>query len=328
MAIIKTPDLSKNHYTIGESASEESTKYIAWYESRPYGFKFNPPDGDKPTIMYLPISPSNINISTQFATNIVNTLYGVVEQHSEVKYYDITIQGTTGFVPQYSSPGTSVSQQADSGRDQFSNDAQGNLSLGGFLPEVTNMVNQAVSVANDITGANDKTTTGVYKDKNGYVAFHNFYRFLLEYKKRIAEESEGGSVGSVGASVATGLTSPPGVGNLRAFESTVARPGVGNLRAFESTVTAGSAPLQFLNYKDNNQYDVVVNSFELRRSAESPMLYKYSISIRGYNLSTVGDDSNRVSLNAISAATGTDGIDFSSVSSVVGSASTLISGIL
>ena len=43
-------------------------------------------------------------------------------------------------------------------------------------------------------------------------------------------------------------------------------------------------PLTFFNYKDNNQYDVVIRNFTVTRSAENPMLYNYNITMRGYNL--------------------------------------------
>ena len=42
--------------------------------------------------------------------------------------------------------------------------------------------------------------------------------------------------------------------------------------------------LYFVNYKDNNQYRVAINNFQLIRTAEDPMLYNYSISLRGYDL--------------------------------------------
>jgi hypothetical protein len=71
-----------------------------WYQALPYGFKNVRRDGSV-RIMFLPISPSNIQVVTHYATNIVPTLYGTVEEHSEQRYFDITISGTTGFSPRY-----------------------------------------------------------------------------------------------------------------------------------------------------------------------------------------------------------------------------------
>ncbi|NDE91497.1 MAG: hypothetical protein EB059_10265, partial [Alphaproteobacteria bacterium] len=47
-------------------------------------------------------------------------------------------------------------------------------------------------------------------------------------------------------------------------------------------------PLTFFNYKDGNEYDVAVKGFVLRRTAENPMLYYYSITLRAYNMRSVG----------------------------------------
>ena len=72
-----------------------------WYKALPYGFRFSPRDGSASVICYLPLSPENITVSTHFGTNIIPTLYGTIEEHSEQRYYDIVLSGTTGFAPKY-----------------------------------------------------------------------------------------------------------------------------------------------------------------------------------------------------------------------------------
>lgn len=42
--------------------------------------------------------------------------------------------------------------------------------------------------------------------------------------------------------------------------------------------------LKFVNYKDNNQYDIVVQNFSLTRDKGSPHLYRYSIQLKAWNL--------------------------------------------
>src|SRR5690349_19439102 len=74
-----------------------------WYSAKPYGFKASLRDG-RTVVMFLPISPSNLTISTNFATNLIPTLYGTVEEHSEIRYFDITIEGTTGMAPKFVAP--------------------------------------------------------------------------------------------------------------------------------------------------------------------------------------------------------------------------------
>lgn len=223
-----------------------------WFAAKPYGFRFTPKSGD-PKVMYLPIGPSNLQIATQFATNIIPTIAGTVEEHSPVRYYDIAIEGTTGMVPKFVEP-MSPSARPNAGdgtmtlgRSSFS--VQQNLSIAafGFLSQTlgaADAANGALSAIRDITGnASNSAITGVFLDQTGYLAFHNLYRFFLQYKKDVA---------GVNDKTPRKANAPP--------------------------------PLVFFNHKDNNEYSVVIKSFVLRRDKENPMLYFYSIALRGYDL--------------------------------------------
>ena len=44
--------------------------------------------------------------------------------------------------------------------------------------------------------------------------------------------------------------------------------------------------LRFVNYKDNNQYDCVVQNFALTRDKSAPHQYRYSIQLKGWNVAT------------------------------------------
>lgn len=257
-------DLQKQLVGDGSTDMQLDTLYklvpTNWYTAKPYGFKLTMRNGRMFT-MFLPISPSNINITTHFATNMIPTLYGTVEEHSDVRYYDIVIEGTTGIAPQF----TDVSNSGDvdiaysnlkqPGRAKYP--INSNIALGGFfsntISQVTNLMNQAgkaVSAVGGIFGTNaPKPETGVYTDQSGYTAFHNLYRFLLAYKKDAA-----------------GLTIDGQTNN--------------------SPYT--THPLTFFNYKDGNEYNIVVRNFTLRKSAENPMMYNYSIIMRGYNVTSSG----------------------------------------
>jgi hypothetical protein len=101
------------------------------------------------------------------------------------------------------------------------------------------LINKALDQASDVlSDVNAPITSGIHDQASGYMAFHNFYRFLLDYKKKVSS----GSIPSSGH------------------------------------------PLQFINYKDNNAYDVSITNFQLVRDQRSPMLYNYNISMRAYNL--------------------------------------------
>jgi len=263
-----------------------------WYKSLPYGFSFfNREEGRLNTsIFYLPILPSNINVTTQFATNIITTLYGVVEEHSEVRYYDIDISGTTGIAPRWvgeKKKGKADKTVISDGRGEF---AGSGVDLGGFLPEVANTINQVKDAIADIKnslGDGVKMKSGVAATSSGYAAFHNFYRFLLQYKKDAAGVSK--------------------LGNIQ----------------------RKNHPLQFLNYKDGIKYDVVIQSFTLNRNAENPMLYNYSIKMRGYNLRNVNaKPSDQGQLSKLGLGNYKGQSPFSSLTKAAGSAAALISGLL
>lgn len=232
-----------------------------WYKSKPYGFSF----ADRKAkfefagtiTFWLPISPQNINVTTHFATNVVTSLYGVVEEHSEVRYYDIVIAGTTGYGPRYFAHAENngkigASGFRSTGRDAFKGSFLESLALPGGL--AAGAIGAAAQLQNKVTDAvsavqgGSNTTTGVKISESGYVAFHNFYRFLLQYKKDAAGEGEAG------------------------FEKRTLHP------------------LTFLNYKDRVKYDCIPLTFTLTRSAENPMLYDYSIKMRAFNLRGVSDD--------------------------------------
>jgi len=258
-----------------------------WYTAKPYGFKFNPRSGSS-VIMFLPINPSNLTITTNFATNVISTLYGTVEEHSDVRYYDITIEGTTGFAPKYVDPqGSDATVAAQmgrrSGRSSFAV-TQG-ISLGGFFSKTLATVNAIKGKASDLLNGSPKPKSGIDADNSGYAAFHNLYRFLLAYKKDAA--------------------------------------GVNG-----STLPRKGHPLTFFNYKDNNEYDVAVKGFSLRKSADNPMLYNYSIQLRGYNIRTVSSGDVADDLNQRLKDLGLDGVDGSSILGDIKSISNSAKGIV
>jgi hypothetical protein len=153
-----------------------------WFSAKPYGFRFTSRKG-KSTTMYLPLGPSNLSIVTQFATNLIPTITGTVEEHSPVRYYDITIEGTTGMVPKFVEPVDGTSQiPREPGRSAFT--IQQTLDAALFTKTLS-AADKVVSAAKEFAMGRS-TVTGVYLDQTGYLAFHNLYRFFLKYKKDVA----------------------------------------------------------------------------------------------------------------------------------------------
>jgi hypothetical protein len=256
-----------------------------WYTAKPYGFKLTRRDGTQFT-MFMPINPSNINISTNFATNVIPTLYGTVEEHSDIRYFDIVIEGTTGMAPKFVDVANSgvadiaYPALAQGGRAKFPIASVG--ALGGFfsstVASISNILNQAGKAVSAITGQNNQPIeTGIYNNQTGYLAFHNLYRFLMRYKKDAA--------------------------------------------GVDSQVPRTTHPLTFFNYKDGNEYDVAVKNFTLRRSTENPMLYYYSITMRGYNIRSCGGLKTLEDLNQRLNDLGLNGVKSSSLLSTISSVS-------
>ena len=244
-----------------------------WYTAKPYGFKLLRRNGSS-FVMFLPISPTNLSISTSFATNIIPTLYGTIEEHSEVRYYDIAIEGTTGISPRFVEPQFSNGKTLDestvykstrkSGRSSFP--LAESFSAGGFFSKTLDALTQITNKVADIQGK-PQPRVGVNSDNSGYAAFHNLYRLLLQYKRDTAG-SNGGQIRS-------------------------------------------EHPLIFFNYKDGNQYNVAVRRFDLKRSADNPMLYHYTIHLRGYRLQTVTGSTPDENLKQRLTDLGLDGVSSS-----------------
>ena len=238
---------NKDAAEIYETGENVNTTLGNWYKQKPYAFEYGSSSDSSLRTMYLPISPSNLNISTHFATNVISTMYGTVEEHSEQRYFDITISGTTGMSPKYyKEVGGQILDSIDPrsiGRagTPIKSKIGGNTGLGGFLSRTKSLVENTLNQVSDLL-EEDKPTTGIDLQRTGYAAFHNLYKFLLVHKKLAAGE------------------------NI-------------DYKSIDKT-------LRFINYKDNNKYDIVIQGFQLIRNAQNPMLYNYNIVMRAYNLTT------------------------------------------
>ena len=291
------------HYDIDSRGSDSLEN---WYKAKPYCFRIR----DKDNIVndfYLPISPSNLDITTHFATNVIPTMYGTVEEHSEQRYFDIIIKGTTGFAPKFlkADPAkpSNLSSNASTFFDKFVNVNGSNSPKTGrasFTPGVSTegLFKRTAGLARLIAEQASRIFADRFEDKtsaiplesSGYYAFHNFYRSLLEYKNQTVRKD--------------------------------------NDRRKDGTSSFGKRiynhPLTFVNYKDNNQYNVAIQNFQLSRSADDPFLYNYNIIMRGYKLETA-DDFNKGFVDADRLASlGLDGVESSSVFAFMANKSRLV----
>lgn len=261
-----------------------------WYKAPPYGFRWQNRAG-KQIFMMLPINPNNLTIVTHYATNVVTTLYGTVEEHSEQRYFDIQIAGTTGMSPRYTEAFEAnelaqIKGKSSNGRLSYGDSTDGRIGIssdiaGGFFAKTIGTVNAALNKAQDIIGGReDQNRSGVFINKTGYAAFHRLYKFFLKYKSDM-----------VGID-----PNNPGV-----IDSDARKPGDDN----------NTHPLMFMNYKDNCKYHCSIQKFVLKKSAEQAGLYNYDIVLRAYNIEPIdalpSDIGNRL------ADFGLDGVKSSSL---------------
>jgi len=264
--------------------TNSDTLITNWYKQRPFAFVFTNRKGKKSTF-YLPIAPSNININTHFATNVITTMYGTVEEHSEQRYYDITISGTTAMMPRYHKVVEEQNSDANNGlvgRASFAVKSGLSDAAGGFFKRTLDAIENTINQATELLNGKDKPSSGIDLKKTGYVAFHNFYKFLLAYKKDTASA------------------------------------GIRNTNTNNKGATAH--PLRFINYKDNNQYDVSVQQFQLTRDSGDPFLYNYSIILRAYNLRSADTQENAPDISDRKQELGLDGIETSLLSTMANKA--------
>ncbi len=241
------------------------TKHSNWYKALPYGFRWVNNAGEA-FYFLLPINPSNLHVDAHFATNVTTSLYGVIEEHSEQRFFDIAIEGTTGMAPRYtgmiegslakanqdpikSEGRMSMSDTSDGGRAQLGANLAGGL-FSRTVASVNTALNKVQGVASSLTGNKDSNRSGVFTDRTGYTAFHRLFKFFLCYKA-----------------------------DLVGFDPHNPEQLIDTQRT-----DALRHPLVFFNYKDNQQYDCSIVGFKLKRNADKPMLYDYSIVLRAYNL--------------------------------------------
>lgn len=230
--------------------------YQNWYKSIPYALRIEPaappPPGNAINLKtfkvdvkaltsklesavqipyFFPVNPESLSISTPYAVNITPTLGGVVEEHSGAVFYNITISGTTGVLPELDFS-TGVPRNPE--KDLRPTSAKDGFSLGGFAAGAIAAVNNIVST---IVGTSSKMVDGTRNVKSGYTAYHVLYKYIWLY------------------------------------HFTKANGATHNLK--------------FVNFKDNNQYNVAVQNFQLNRDKSRPHLYQYTITMKAWNLKTL-----------------------------------------
>ena len=181
--LLDNPSEVVNSYNTSKAIVERN-----WYIALPYGFRFNTRDGYSHSI-FLPLSPSNISISTPFATNVITTMYGVVEEHSEQRFFDITIEGTTGMVSRYSGLNLGNKILVEKRNTFKVNTPIKTDAALGFFSNTLGIANTVYERGMDIFGQQTQESGLNDAMYTGYASFHRLYKFFLAYKKDVMRDT-------------------------------------------------------------------------------------------------------------------------------------------
>lgn len=137
--------------------------------------------GSEQDYIVLPISPSNIQVSTPTAVNLSVTLNGILEEHNGSPIRNITISGTTGVTPvrgdNYANKGALSRALNSNVLGKLANDVFGNTirASEGF---VQNLADPNSLIDTDfLEGRGDMAAeTGIYG--TGYWHFHKLVKFI------------------------------------------------------------------------------------------------------------------------------------------------------
>lgn len=268
---------SKIEDTYDYEISNDQAK--SWYQAKPYCFRIGK------NSFYLPISPSNLTISTPFATNIVATLYGVVEEHSEQKYYDIVVSGTTGLAPKNYKYVNDEKTDSNGSTQVKSTPKKTKISFASVIKKASQIVGISADTKKSID-ANDPTSSGRLGYPVSNASLGGFFSKTTELLKGIVSK-----VKSIANEIKSNDSYESGIDSTKsgyiAFHNLYRFLLSHKKNVLTDDIDVKRQPIQFINYKDNNQYDVAIRNFQVVKSVDDPMLYKYTITMRGYNLSKI-----------------------------------------
>jgi hypothetical protein len=228
----------------------------------------------------LPIPPQSLVIKPVIASKATATVGGVVEETSPTTFWMIQMSGTTG---------TGIGRTRDDQHDRkkLASDFRNTITTGGLLSDISAGINQAI-------GKFIKPADG----------------FLSGVDAALEGDLGGAASGVVGA-INDQLVPPlpfnssgvPGKSNGYREIQELSKF-IHSYQKLKSDNPAGFT-LQFAIHKTNQVWDVVVKNFEIQQNAQQPHLYRYNITLQGWNvrsLSSVIGGSDRTEIDRFSGS--------------------------
>ena len=239
-----------------------------WYKVYGYQFQVRVKDNSKASFVpkfyfTLPIPPQVWDASPRIPSRITPTIGGIAEETSPVKIWDISMSGTTGIA---------VSRQdGDEQKRQFvAKRFRDTITTTGLLAGSFAKLNKAINKIGGLVDGAINTAQGIANGKNPLDSF------------------------LAGAGEVTGAINNALLPALPYSSSAVHDVTNGYTEAEElqkffyiyqqiKSDNPDKYALFFVNYKTNQEWRVAVKSFRLRKAANQPFLYQYSIVLQGWD---------------------------------------------
>jgi hypothetical protein len=219
-------------------------------------------------IYALPIPPQSLSVRMISASQATPTVGGVVEETGANVFWLINMSGTTGVaVSRASDGGIKRSEVAQQFRDKITTTGL----MSGPLAGINSAISKIGGIADSLMGAGKAALSG------------NF----------------AGAIGGVVGAANTALLPP-----LPYSGSGVSKDTNGYTEMMEfhrflytySKLKSSNPPgysLAFRNFKTNQEWDCIVQDFQIQQSAQSPMLYKYNIVLKCWGIRPPGGDRSK-----------------------------------
>lgn len=207
--------------------------------------------GSEEFIYTLPIPPQSFNIRMIPATQATPTIGGVVEETNQNVFWLLSLAGTTGIA-------VGRGDDTPAKRHKMAKQFRDSISTTGLLSGAAAGLNSAIG---NIAGTADALGSG---DLVG--AFNTAFLPSMPYSASAVSDKTNGYTE---------------MQELHRF-------------LYAYSMIKGKAPskykLKFRCYKNNQEWDIIVQDFNIQKSASNPMLYRYNIALKGWSVSNINTD--------------------------------------
>lgn len=253
-----------------------------WYKTYPYRFKIV--IKDKTTYYSLPIPPEALSYQMISASQLIPTLGGVVEETSATVFWQIALSGTTGIgISRRYSQKTDTLDAPASGENNFRRVLKGGI--------LANTFNKAANAFNAVTGALDQGAVGAVGLLEGLASTAQRFN-TSAVRNNVPEDTTGSKIANI-VGIDTSVFSSEQNGTNGYVEIHLLHTFL-NAYSHLKEANPDDVSLYFESQKDNMQWQVVVKNFGFQKNANQPYLYKYNITLQGFNLCEVGKDNRKV----------------------------------